>query len=58
MSMVPDAQVPGCYLVVGGCTMTAVSPDVVYAANDLLSRLARTVEPLTIFRKRTSVLPC
>ena len=40
---------PGSCLV-GGCTITAVSPDVC-AANDLLSRLAPTVEPLTTFRK-------
>ena len=31
--------------------MTAVSPDVACAANDILSRLAPTVEPLTTFRK-------
>ena len=31
--------------------MTTVSPDVVCAANDLLSRVAPTVEPLTTFRK-------
>ena len=31
--------------------MTAVSPDVACAANDVLSRLAPTVEPLTTFRK-------
>ena len=31
--------------------MTTVSPDVVCATNDLLSRLAPTVEPLTTFTK-------
>jgi hypothetical protein len=31
--------------------MTTVSPDVVCAANDLLSRIASTIEPLTTFRK-------
>ena len=31
--------------------MTTVSPDIVCAANDLLSRVAPTVEPLTMFRK-------
>ena len=37
--------------VVGGGTMTTVSPDVVCAANDHLSRIVTNFEPFTTFTK-------
>ena len=47
---ISDARRPGSYLV-GGGTMTTVSPDIVCATNDLLSRIASAIEPLTTFKK-------